>query len=152
MKFMDCALGTLKTVFLVKDKFFMSSIFNSLSAALFIFVADAMANAPQGDKMMIAAVVFLANLAGGYLPPKLLNRMQADRLFVYVVTSPTFREGTKFADDLRRHNIPVSTTITYDKELRKVLTCKAYAISRDESRIITSHLTDEFKWHIMEAM
>ena len=44
MKFADCALGTLKTVFLVKDRFFVSSIFNSLSAALFIFVADAMAN------------------------------------------------------------------------------------------------------------
>lgn len=152
MKFMDCALGTLKTVFLVKDKFFISSVFNSLSAALFIFVADAMANAPKDDKMLIAGIIFLANLAGGYLPPKLLDKMKTDRLFVYVITSPSFDDGTMLADDLRRHNIPVATTVTYDKKLNKVLTCKAYAQTRQESRIISKHLDDGFKWHIVEAL
>lgn len=152
MKFADCALGTLKTVFLVKDKFFISSIFNSLSAALFIFVADAMANAPSEDKMTIAGIIFLANLIGGYLPPKLLDRMKADRLFIYVITAPDLESGKKLADDLRQHNIPVSTTIEYDKKLIKTLTCKAYAVSREESRIISRHLTDDFKWHIIETI
>lgn len=64
MKFADCSLGVLKTVFLVKNKFFVSLVLNSLSAALFIFVADTMANAPAEAKISIAAAVFLANLTG----------------------------------------------------------------------------------------
>lgn len=152
MKFADCSLGVLKTVFLVKNKFFISSVLNSMSAALFIFVADAMANAPSEAKMSIAAVVFLANLAGGYFPPKLVDKMEKDRLFIYAITAPTFKDGAELADDLRRHNIPVSTTVVYGKEIEKTLAINAYAVTRDESRIISRHLTDEYKWHIMEAI
>ena len=62
LKFFDCALGTIKNVFLIKEKYLISSICNSLSAMLFIFVADIMANSDSSDKMTIALIVFLANL------------------------------------------------------------------------------------------
>ena len=152
MKFSDCALSTLKTVFLVKNQFFVSSILNSLSAALFIFVADAMANAPADQKLWIAGIVFLANLTGGYLPPKLVDRMESDKLFVYVITPQSFEEGKILADDLRAHNIPVSTTVVYDNYMNKTLDIKAYAQGKQESRIISHHLDDSMKWHIIEAI
>ena len=152
MKFSDCALSTLKTVFLVKNQFFVSSILNSLSAALFIFVADAMANAPADQKIWIAGIVFLANLTGGYLPPKLVDRLESDKLFVYVITPQTFDEGKELADDLRAHNIPVSTSIVYDKHMNKTLDIKAFAQGKQESRIISKHLDDTMKWHIVEAI
>lgn len=152
LKFLDCALSTTKTVFLVKNQFFISSIFNSVSAALFIFVADAMANAPSEQKLWIALVVFLANLTGGYLPPKLIDRFEADKLFVYVVTPDSFENGQAFADLLRAHNIPVSTNVTYDDKLNKVLSVKAYAQSKQESKIISCFLDNNMKWHIVEAI
>ena len=152
MKFLDCALSTLKTVFLVKNQFFISSILNSLSAALFIFVADTMANAPSDQKLWIAGIVFLANLTGGYLPPKLVKRMESDKLFVYVITPQSFEEGKDLADDLRAHNIPVSTTVVYDKYMNKTLDIKAYAQGKEESRIISRHLDDTMKWHVIEAL
>lgn len=152
MKFSDCALSTLKTVFLVKNQFFISSILNSLSAALFIFVADTMANAPSDQKLWIAGIVFLANLTGGYLPPKLVKHMESDKLFVYVITPQSFEEGKDLADDLRAHNIPVSTTVVYDKYMNKTLDIKAYAQGKEESRIISRHLDDTMKWHVIEAL
>lgn len=152
MKFADCSLGTLKTVFLVKNKFFVSSILNSLSAALFIFVADAMANATADQKMLIAAVVFLANLTGGYLPPKLVSKFEEDRLFVYSVISPSFEAGVRFADKIRELNMPISTTVTYDKQLNKVLECRVRSRNRDESRIIEKYLEDGYRFHIVEAI
>ena len=152
MKFSDCALSTLKTVFLVKNQFFISSILNSLSAALFIFVADTMANAPSDQKLWIAGVVFLANLTGGYLPPKLVKRMESDKLFVYVITPQSFEEGKDLADDLRAHNIPVSTTVVYGKYMNKTLDIKAYAQGKEESRIISRHLDDTMKWHVRETI
>ena len=152
MKFSDCALSTLKTVFLVKNQFFISSILNSLSAALFIFVADTMANAPSDQKLWIAGIVFLANLTGGYLPPKLVKRMESDKLFVYVITPQSFEEGKDLADDLRTHNIPVSTTVVYGKYMNKTLDIKAYAQGKEESRIISRHLDDTMKWHVIETI
>ena len=152
MKFSDCALSTLKTVFLVKNQFFISSILNSLSAALFIFVADTMANAPSDQKLWIAGIVFLANLTGGYLPPKLVKRMESDKLFVYVITPQSVEEGKDLADDLRAHNIPVSTTVVYGKYMNKTLDIKAYAQGKEESRIISRHLDDTMKWHVIETI
>ena len=152
MKFSDCALSTLKTVFLVKNQFFISSILNSLSAALFIFVADTMANAPSDQKLWIAGIVFLANLTGGYLPPKLVKRMESDKLFVYVITPQSFEEGKDLADHLRAHNIPVSTTVVYGKYMNKTLDIKAYAQGKEESRIISRHLDDTMKWHVIETI
>lgn len=152
MKFADCSLSTLKTVFLVKNKFFISSIMNSLAAALFIFVADAMANAPSEQKIAIAAVVFLANLTGGYIPPKFVDKIEKDKLFVYLITAPDLESGKELADDLRAHNIPVCTNVSYNTEMEKSLNIKAFAQSKEQSRIITRHLTDDYKWHIMEAI
>lgn len=152
MKFADCSLGTMKTVFLCKEKYFISAILNSISAALFIFVADAMANSPGDMKMLIALDVFLANLLGGYFPPKLLDRVEADRLFVYVVTSNTFEDGKAFADQLRELNIAVATTIAYDTDLNKVLTCKCYANTKNESKMIEDNIPDTFKHHIVQAI
>lgn len=149
MKFLDCSLGTLKTVFLVKDKFFLSSVFNSLSAIMFIFVADIMANAPHEDKFIIALIIFAANMIGGYLPPKMIMRLEEDKLFIYVITSNSFESGTELADKLRELNIAVSTTIVYDSQLNKTITCKAHSISKKESAIIESLLTDDYKWHII---
>lgn len=153
MKFADCSLSTLKTVFLVKNKFFISSVMNSLAAALFIFVADAMANAPSEQKIAIAAVVFLANLTGGYIPPKFVDKIEKDKLFVYLITAPDLEAGKELADDLRAHNIPVCTNVSYNTEMEKSLNIKAFAQSKEQSRIITRHLTDDrYKWHIMEAI
>ena len=152
MKFSDCALSTLKTVFLVKNQFFISSILNSLSAALFIFVADTMANAPSDQKLWIAGIVFLANLTGGYLPPKLVKRMESDKLFVYVITPQSFEEGKVLADDLRAHNIPVSTTVVYGKYMNKTLDIKAYAQGKEGSRINSRQLDDTMKGHVIETI
>lgn len=152
MKFADCSLSTLKTVFLVKNKFFISSIMNSLAAALFIFVADAMANAPSDQKMAIAAVVFLANLTGGYIPPKFVERIEKDKLFVYLITASNLESGKELADDLRAHNIPVCTNVSYNTDMEKSLNIKAFAQSKEQSRIITKRLTEDVKWHIMEAI
>lgn len=154
MKFVDCALSVLKTVFLVKNKFLISSILNSISAVMFVMVADTMANADSSIKMWIAGTVFLANLAGGYIPPKLVDRLEKDRLFVYVITAPTLEEGISLADNLRHHGIPVTTSVEYrgKKDVSKSLEVKAFASTKEESKIIGKHLSNKYKWHVVEAI
>lgn len=153
MKFTDCALSTAKTVFLVKNKYFISSIMNSMAAALFIFVADLMANSESDMKIWIAAVVFLANLLGGYLPPRLIDKVEEDRLFIFQITSDTFESGAKMADKLRELNMPVSTNTGYNKSMDKILICNAYASTKKESKIISSVIKEyNCKWHVIQAI
>lgn len=158
MKFLDCALGTCKTVFLCKNKFFISSVLNSLSAVLFIYVADFMANSQDDLKNYIAVTIFLANLAGGYLPPKILDVIEADKLFIYVITIENLEDGKIFADSLRELNIPVSTSIIYDKKINKCLLCKAYCGTKNESKIVDEKLKTfeeaggKTKFYIVDAM
>ena len=158
MKFADCAMGTLKTVYLVKNKFFISSIFNSVSAALFIYVADSMSNAPVNQKFFIAVTVFLANLIGGYIPPKIINLFETDRLFIFYITPDSWEGGIELADLLRGFDIPINTNVAYDKQINKVLYIKAYAETKQQSKMISDILLDEqekghkIKWHIIDAV
>lgn len=153
IKFLDCALGSLKTVFLVKNKFFISSTCNSLAAVLFIFVADIMANAPIESKFWIAMAVFLANLTGGYIPPKIVKMLEQDKLFLYVITPTDIISGQKLADILKESGIAVTTDIAYDKYVNKVLKVTAYSTSKQESEIINMYLEkNNYKYHIIEAI
>jgi len=149
LKFFDCALSTIKNVFLVKEKYFLSSVCNSISAMLFIFVADIMANSATEDKWIIALIVFVANFTGSYFPPKFLNRIEADRMFIFNVTADTLENGMIYADKLKELNIPVSTSVVYDSNTNKTLRITAYSENKQQSSIITHYLKDEFKYHII---
>ncbi len=152
VKFFDCTLSVLKTLFLIKSRFFISSVLNSLSAVLFVFVADTMVNASGEMKGWIAFVIFLANLTGGYFPSKVLDNLEGDRLFVFVVTAPSLDKGIALADNFRKCGLPVSTAIIYGKDVEKTLSIKVYAENKEDSKIISSYLTEDFKWHIVEAV
>lgn len=147
LKFFDCALGTIKNVFLIKEKYLLSSICSSLSAMLFIFVADIMANSNSDDKFVIAVIVFLANLSGSYFPPKFLDKIESDRLFIYIMTADNLDNGFKLADTLRQLNIPVSTTIVYNDKLEKTVSITAYSKSKEQSNIIVFQLNQVFNGH-----
>ena len=150
LKFFDCALGTIKNVFLIKEKYLISSICNSLSAMLFIFVADIMANSDSSDKMTIALIVFLANLTGSYFPPKFLDKIEPAHMFIYVVTAKNIEFGKLLADTLKQLNIPVSTNVVYDEYTNKTLCVKVYSQSKEQSNIITRMLDkNKFKFHVV---
>ena len=149
LKFLDCSLSTIKNVFLIKEKYFISAICNSLASVLFIFVADLMANSNSTDKVFIALAIFFANLTGSYFPPKILDRMESDRLFIFTITAPSLNEGIDFADRLKKFNIPLSTSVIYNNKTEKTLSIQAYSRTKEHSSIIASNLTEEYKYHIL---
>lgn len=150
LKFLDCSLSTIKNVFLIKEKYFLSSVCNSIAAVLFIFVADLMANSDSENKIYIAFAIFFANLLGSYFPPKLLDRFEADRLFIFTITAPTLDKGIEFADKLKEFDIPLSTSVIYDGDTKKTLQIQVYSKTKYKSNIIYKYLTDEYKYHIFK--
>ena len=155
MKLADCALSTMKTVFLCKNRFFISSVLNSIAAVLFILVADSMSATPEDKKIFISFVIFLANFIGSYFPPKLMEKFESDKLFIYMISAKDFERGKIFSDKLRDLNIPVSTTVIYNQETEKSLSCHAYCSTRNESKIVDNVLkefSEDVKYHIVDAM
>jgi uncharacterized protein YebE (UPF0316 family) len=149
LKFLDCALSTIKNVFLIKERYFLSSVCNSLAAMLFIFVADIMANTDGGEKYLIAIAVFLANFIGSYLPPKFMDKMESDRMFIYNITADSFENGMAYADKLKEFNVTVSTTVAYDSKTNKTLQITAYSQTKQQSTIIVNCMKKKFKYHVI---
>ena len=151
LKFIDCALSTIKNVFLIKERYLLSSVCNSLAAVMFIFVADVMANTATEDKWLIAIAIFIANLTGSYLPPKLLNKLESNHLHIYSVTSDTLDNGIKFADELRQCNVPISTNIAFNNRKEQVLYIQAYSRNKTQSSLISAHIRQykDFNFHVI---
>lgn len=151
LKALDCAMGTLKTVFLIKNKNFMSSIMNALSCVFFVMVASITANTQSDNRDLLYVTIFFANLVGSYCPTYLMSKFEKDRLFVYVITSQTFDSGTRLADRLRSLHIPITTTVDY-LNTEKVLTIKAFAETKEQSTVIDNMLVKGYKYHVIQAI
>ena len=88
-------MGVLKTSFFIKEKFFFSSFFASLS--LLFFAYSIKQNTPEAYVAM-----FLATFIGNYLPPKLLKKFEKDKIFKYEVMAKNMNVGKKLTKELRK--------------------------------------------------
>lgn len=139
-KIFDCAFNTLKTILLCKDKYFLSATCAAISVVFFVFTVQ------QGGLEAYIAIG-VATFFGNYLPPKVVEKLSSDKMFIYEITSDTLERGISFADRLRELNIPLSTDTVYDKNMNKVLVCKVYSSSKAISRMIMDNKPPEFNFN-----
>lgn len=143
-KIIDNALGTLKTMFLQKGNYLASSIFNAGST---FFYMVAIVNSIKDNSLGSIFAMCLATFLGSYLPARMVDKMEEDKLYIYDITSNTFEEGVELADTIRELNIPVKTGVTYNSNLNKVLEIKVFCSTKSESLIIKQIINDDFKYH-----
>ena len=147
-KMMDNALGTLKNIYLHKQKYLISSMF---SAAGTFFYMVAMVNAIKDNSLWSIVAMCLATFLGSYIPARIIEKREGDKLYVYEITSHTFEEGLEIADTIRNMNIPIKTTSTYNQNLEKVLEIKVFCGTKNESAIIKELIKDSVKYHCYVA-
>lgn len=145
VKLFDCAFGVLKTMFIVKDKYFFAAVCASLSVVFFVYSA-------QQSGEYVYVTIFLATFLGNYLPPKVLNYLKKDKLFIYEVMSNDLTTGKEFADKLRAYNLQLSTNVCFNNELKKVVSCRIYSQSKATSRLIEESIPDSFNYNIITAV
>lgn len=143
-KMIDNALGTLKTLFLQKGNYFASSLFNAGST---FFYMVAIVNSIRDNSLWSIFAMCLATFLGSYLPARIVDKMEEDKLYIYDITSNSFDEGKELADMIRELNIPVKTSITYNSDLDKVLEIKVFCSTKNESLIVKEIIKDETKYH-----
>lgn len=149
-KIMDNALSTLKNIYLHKGKYLASSMF---SAAGTFFYMVAIVNAVKDNSLNSIISMCVATFLGSYLPAKLVEKMEKDELYVYEVTTDSFKNGIEFADKIKELNMPVKTMTAYNANTEKVINCKVFCSNKAESTLIKELIAenDKFKYHAYAA-
>ena len=140
-KLSDCALNTLKSLMLNKDRYFIAAVLASFSNLFFIFTA-------KQEGVAAYVVIWLATFLGTYLPARALSKMEKDKLYVYEITSTSIETGAAFASTIRDLDIPISTTKGRNTDGERVLVCKVYSSNKATSLIVDSLIPEDFKLNI----
>lgn len=146
-KMLDNALGTLKNIYLTKEKYLVSSLF---SAASTFFYMVAVVNTIKDSSFGSIIALCVATFLGSYIPAVIVKSKEDDKLYVFEVTSNTFDEGIELADSIKELNIAIKTVVSYDANTNKVLTCKIYCSTKAES-IMVKEIIGEHKYHAYVA-
>lgn len=145
LKFLDNALGTAKTIFISKEKYTMGAIFNALSSFFYLIAIVRVAN---NNNILSIIAMCIATFVGTLLPGILFKKTEREKLWIFDITSTSLENGKNFADVLRKSNVPVKTSVTYDKYMNKTLSCTAYCSTKEESKIVQELIPEDFKWNV----
>lgn len=145
LKLIDNTLSTMKNIFLIKEKFLVSSLFAALSTAVYMVMVMKMA---KTDGLISIIAIFAATFIGTLLPGTVVKRAEKDRLFIYDITADNINNGKKFADTLREADITTKTSIAYNNEMDKTLSIQVYCSNRHESRLVNKNISSTFKYNV----
>lgn len=148
-KILDCTFGTLKTIFLYKQKYFYSAIVFSIATYFYLTIFVLLA---RQDSELAKIVTCLATFIGTYFPAKgvgkIDERNKKERLYVYDITAPDLESGEEFAKIISDKNIPIKTYIANNKKWEEVLCCKIYCDKKEQSRMVNDLIPEGFKCNI----
>lgn len=145
LKLLDNSLGTAKTIFLAKEKYFLGSLFNAVGTFFYLIAIVSVAKTSNIASIFAMCV---ATFLGTLIPSFIIKKSEPEKLFVFDITADNLENGKKFADSLRKKNIPVRTYFTYDKKMNKTLACNVYCSTKEESKIVESLIQPGFKWNL----
>lgn len=145
LKLIDNGLSTLKTIFIQKEKYILGALSNAFST---LFYLIAIVQVAKSNDMFSIIAMCIATFLGTLIPGILIKKSERDKLYIYEITTTNFEAGKIFADELRDTNIAIHAHTTYDEDMNKVLVCKVYCSTKEESRIIDTLIPSNFRYHV----
>lgn len=149
LKLIDNTLNTMKNIFLIKEKFLISSLLAALSTAVYMFMVMKMS---KSDDIISIIAIFVATFIGTLIPGVAVKKTEKDKLYIYDITADNINNGKEFADILREANIATKTSIAYNTEMDKTLSIQAFCSNKDESRMVTENISPAFKYNVYAPM
>lgn len=136
VKVLDNILGTMKTIFIQRNKMILSTILVIITNIIFYKLINA---ADDGGELAIY-VISIASGLGTFLALFLSNKFSKDRLFVNVIMNDNKEVMTEFRDFLMENKITNLTTDAYTKDFKKTLAITAYAETKVQSKLIDTYI------------
>ncbi|MGL4655944.1 MAG: hypothetical protein ACRCWM_08675 [Sarcina sp.] len=132
LKLIDNILGTMKTVYVGRGKFFQGAIIKSISEIFYSLMVIKLAK--DGSYAFIMATcmaTFIGTLIAGYI----VRRNERERLYNFDITCDTLENGINFADEIRSKGIDIKTYICYNNNI-KTLSCNIYCKTKRDSSVV----------------
>jgi uncharacterized protein YebE (UPF0316 family) len=148
LKLIDCALGTLKNVFIIKNKNLLASLTVSFSS-FFFYLGVVRLTEVKG--YLGISIVSLAVFLGSYITLFTMDKLEKERIFVFNITASSFDEGLSFIETLKENSFKVLSHKGYDKHGNKTLSMKVFSYSKDESTLLYGLMPVGFKYYIEET-
>ncbi|BAO04807.1 uncharacterized protein CBO05P1_088 [Clostridium botulinum B str. Osaka05] len=148
LKLLDCAISTLKTLLLIKEKDFLSSICTALSQ---FFYLTLLVKITKNNSNLGIFVICLGALIGSYLPKFIVRRTDKDKTWIYEILPQSTQQSQEIADILRNNNLEVFTTKGYNFDVDKILTIKTFSNNKQESILIENLIPKDVSFHVMEV-
>lgn len=145
LKLIDNTLGTMKNIFLNKEKFFWSSLLAALSTTIYMIAVVRIA---KSDGIISIMAIFVATFIGTLVPGLVVKKSEKDKLYIFDITADNMDSGKEFADTLRSANIATKTSVVYNKMMKKTLSIKAYCANREESKMVNEFIYPDFKYNV----
>ena len=149
LKLIDNTLGTMKNIFLNKEKFFWSSLLAALSTTVYMITVVKMA---KSDGIISIMAIFAATFIGTLIPGLAVKKSEKDKLYIFDITADNMDSGKEFADILRSANIATKTCVVYNNVMKKTLSIKAYCANREESKMVNENIYPDFKYNVYAPM
>lgn len=149
LKLLDNTLGTMKNIYLAREKFFFSSLLAALSTTIYMLAVVRMA---KSDGLLSIMAICSATFIGTLIPGLAVKKSEKEKLYIFDITADTMHSGKEFADILRNANIALKTTIVYDNMMVKTLSIKAYCANRKESKMVNEIIYPAFKYNVYTPM
>lgn len=148
LKLFDVILGTVKGIFMHRNKVLLSALASSIATYFYLSMMVKLVKVNSFSGMIL---ICLATFLGTYIPMIIAQRVEKDKVYVFNVTPDTNENGKAFADLIRENNIPILTYKGYNKSMELVLCCEIFSKSREQSKSIEEMIPDGFKYHVIET-
>src|SRR3712207_3216744 len=126
-KLLDCAFSTMKNILLYKNKHLFSAIVCTISTYFYLTM---MVQLTKDSSELAKVVICLATFLGTYIPSKFFHVLEKEKLYIYDITTCDFKSGQKFADNIRKLNLPIKTYVAYTTNKKDVNELKKIQIGR----------------------
>ncbi|NFF75956.1 hypothetical protein FCV38_02885 [Clostridium sporogenes] len=147
LKVIDCCFTTFKTLLLIRNKDFASSLCMAISQFFYLTILVKIA---KNDTILDILVVCLGAFIGSYIPKFIIRRTDKDKTWIYEILPQSTQQSQKIADILRDNNLEVFTTKGYNFDVDKILTIKAFSNNKEESNLIESLIPKDVSFHVVE--
>lgn len=132
LKFLDTAISSLKNIFMIKNKPFLSALSNAFSYLFYILLMKRL----MSDTGILAIVATLVSVfIGQYATQVLMDKVDKESVWKISITPGSMEDGQAIADKLRENNIPVQTFPCYIEDMTKVLGVFAFSQSKAQSAL-----------------
>ena len=149
IKVFDNIIGTVKNIFIYKNKKFWTAVMTIISQFMFYFVIQSIAS---DDSNITIAVVSICSGIGTYIAMFANDRFQKEATYTNILTCSCEDSITGLCDYLLNNKIKYIPVDSYNRANEPTKTVFAFAATRYESKLIDEFISNSDTKYLRQVL